>query len=366
MSAVYTHLGPDWPAYRWDNGSFATDLAKLHFRRGQLVASMATLGFEVRREAVLQVLIQDVTKSSEIEGDKLDAAQVRSSIARRLGMECAGLPNPERRVDGVVEMMLDATQRFQAPLDEQRIFGWHASLFPTGWSGMQKIMVGAWRDDANGPMQVVSGPIGNERVHFEAPSADRIPLEMARFLHWFESTGIDPVLKAAIAHLWFVTIHPMDDGNGRIGRAIMDMALARADGTGQRFYSMTAQIHADKNAYYDVLERAQKSSMDITAWIHWFFSQMKSALASAESVVEVVQKKQAFWDAHRDSNLNLRQAKILNMLFDGFYGKLQSTKYGTLAKCSHDTALRDLADLVGKGILIQEGSGRSTSYVLAV
>lgn len=326
---------------------------------------MTDLGFESRQEAMLQVLVQDVTKSSEIEGERLDPRQVRSSIARRLGIDFAGLPVPERRVDGVVEMMLDATQRFDVPLTDSRIFGWHAALFPSGWSGMHRIVVGAWRDDSEGPMQVVSGPMGKERVHFEAPAAGRVPAEMELFLNWFERERMDPVLKAAIAHLWFVTIHPLDDGNGRVGRALMDMALARADGTAQRFYSMSAQIHAQKGAYYDVLERTQRGSMEVTPWLRWFLSRLMASITSAESVVAIVHRKRALWECHRDDHLNERQRKIVDMLFDGFQGRLQSAKYGKIAKCSHDTALRDLADLVRKGILVQQGAGRSTCYELA-
>jgi Fic family protein len=327
---------------------------------------MASVGFEVRKEAMLQVLVQDVTKSSEMEGERLDAQQVRSSIARRLGLEYAGLPVPTRDVEGVVEMMLDATQHFEKPLDEERIFNWHAALFPTGRSGIHKILVGAWRDDRDGPMQVVSGPMGKERVHFEAPSADRLPMEMARFLSWFENHSMDPVLMAAVSHLWFVTIHPMDDGNGRIGRAIMDMALARADRTSQRFYSMTAQIHQDKDSYYEILERTQKRSMDITPWIVWFLERMGAALGSAEGVLAIVRQKQAFWEAHRETGLNERQMKIINLLIEGFFGKLQTAKYAKIAKCSSDTALRDLIDLMRRGILVKEDQGgRSTSYVLS-
>jgi Fic family protein len=367
MVPRYTHESEGWPHYRWDNDAFAAKLSSINFRRGALMTAMATLGFEVRQEAVLQVLVQDVTKSSEIEGEKLDAEQVRSSIARRLGMEYAGLPVPARDVEGVVEMMLDATQRYAEPLDAERIFGWHAALFPTGRSGLFKIVVGAWRDDRAGPMQVVSGPIGREKVHFEAPAAERVPAAMAEFLRWFETEPLDPVVKAAGAHLWFVTIHPMDDGNGRIGRAIMDMALARADGDHQRFDSVTAQIHRDKNAYYDILERTQRRTLDITEWIVWFLDCLSAALESAEGVLDVVRRKQTFWDAHRDDGLNERQIKIVNMLFEGFNGKLQTGKYAKIAKCSNATALRDLNELVEKEVLAVDpsASGRSTSYVLA-
>lgn len=365
MRHPYAHLSEEWPRFRWDHTAFDAMLAAVHLRRGALVTAMATLGFEVRQETVLQMLVQDVTKSSEIEGELLDALQVRSSIARKLGMEYGGLPVPTRAVDGVVEMMLDATQHYDRTLDAERIFGWHAALFPTGRSGFHKIVVGAWRDDAEGPMQVVSGPEGKQEVHFEAPAAERVPLEMDRFLDWFETQSMDPVLKAAIAHLWFVTIHPMDDGNGRIGRAIMDMALARADGTSQRFYSMSTQIHKDRPSYYNVLERTQKGSLDVTAWIVWFLERLDAALQSAEGVLQIVRRKQMFWDAHRDDTFNERQVKVINMLFEGFQGKLQTSKYAKLTKSSNDTALRDLTDLVQRGVLVREDAGgRSTSYTL--
>jgi Fic family protein len=327
---------------------------------------MTTLGFNSRQEMVLSVLVQDVQKSSEIEGERLDALQVRSSIARRLGMNVAGLPQPDRHVEGVVEMMLDATQRFGSPLDANRIFAWHAALFPTGRSGMLKIAVGSWRNDDKGPMQVVSGPIGKEKVHYEAPSATRLDSEMRRFLVWFESSEIDPVLRAAIAHLWFITIHPLDDGNGRVGRAIMDMALSRADGTSQRFYSMSAQILAAKDSYYAVLERTQKGSLDVTDWIVWFLARLGAALQSAEGVLEIVRTRHRFWDAHFDADLNERQIKVIDLLLEGFHGKLRTEKYAKIAKCANRTALRDLTDLVEKGILMVESgtAGRNTSYVL--
>jgi len=314
---------------------------------------------------MVQVLVQDVVKSSEIEGEHLDILQVRSSIARKLGMPYAGLPEPDRRTDGVVSMMLDATQRYAEPLTPDRLFDWHAALFPTGYSGLHKIAVARWRDDADGPMQVVSGPVGKQRVHYQAPDADRVPEEMARFLEWFEGQSDDPVIKAAIAHIWFVSIHPFDDGNGRIGRAIMDMALARADGSSRRFYSMSAQISADRNSYYDVLERTQKRSMDVTEWIAWFLVQLERALAQAEGVIRLVRNKQAFWEAFRDTDFNGRQTKLLNLLLDDqFFGKLTSDKYAKMMKCSRPTAVRDLNELVEGGVLgLGPAGGRSVSYV---
>jgi Fic family protein len=366
-SQRYAHESPEWPHYRWDYDAFALSLSAIHFRRGALVTAMATLGFNVRQETVLSVLVQDVLKSSEIEGENLDASQVRSSIARRLGIDIGGLIEAARNVAGVVDMTLDATQRYNAPLDEERLFGWHAALFPTGRSGMHKIVVGAWRDDSDGPMQVVSGAIGREKVHYEAPAAERLGSEMTDFLRWFQDEAMDPILKAAIAHLCFVTIHPFDDGNGRIGRVVMDMALARADGTAQRFYSMSAQIRKERKEYYDILERTQKASMDVTAWIEWFLDCLDRALELAEGVLGIVKTKQAFWDAHgADPSLNERQIKVINMLIEGFNGKLRNEKYAKITRCAPRTALRDLDELLAKGILVKEdGGGRSTSYALA-
>ena len=327
---------------------------------------MAKLGFEHRQETLLSVLVQDVQKSSEIEGEMLDLRQIRSSVARRLGMDVAGLPVASRDVEGVVEMMLDATQNYQTSLTEERLYDWHAALFPTGRSGMSAILVGQWRDDAHGPMQVVSGPIGKERVHYEAPAAGRLPKEMAGFFTWFEKERMDPAIKAAIAHLWFVTIHPFDDGNGRIGRAIMDMALARFDRSSQRFYSMSNQINARGNEYYDVLERTQKASMDVTQWVQWFLSCLSNAFDDANGVLELVKARTKFWHRFAEMNFNDRQRKVMNRLLNGFEGNLQTAKYAKLAKCSTDTALRDLTDLVEKGVLIRDENrgGRSTTYLL--
>jgi Fic family protein len=307
-----------------------------------------------------------VTKSSEIEGEVLDKEQVRSSIARRLGMDIGALAPIDRLVEGVVEMMLDATQNFDQALTEERLLGWHAALFPTGRSGMRRITVGAWRTEKAGPMQVVSGPIGRERVHFEAPEAPRLKAEMRAFLKWFDATdSIDPVLKAAVAHLWFVTIHPFEDGNGRIARAIADMALARAEGTPQRFYSMSAQIRAERGAYYDILETTQKGDLDITDWLQWFVGCLDRAFDGAEQILAAVLRKSRFWERPTAAELNERQRKVLNRLLDGFEGKLTSSKWAALTKTSQDTALRDIDDLVKRGILVKEAAGgRSTSYSL--
>jgi Fic family protein len=328
---------------------------------------MEGLGFTLRNETILRTLTQDVMKSSDIEGEKLDADQVRSSIARRLGLDIGALTPPDRRVEGVVEMMLDATQRYEQPLTEDRLFGWHASLFPTGRSGMSKIVVGAWRDDKQGPMQVVSGPIGREKVHYQAPAAKRIPNEMRAFLKWFNGdVDIDPVIKAALAHLWFVTIHPFEDGNGRIARAIADMVLARSENSSQRFYSMSAQIRQERNAYYEMLEKAQKDSLDVTPWLEWFLNCLDRAFDGAAGVLAIVQRSRRFWESHANEAFNERQRTVTNRLLDGFEGKMTTSKWAKLTRCSQDTALRDIDDLVKRGILIKEAAGgRSTSYVLA-
>lgn len=328
---------------------------------------MEALGFALRTEASLVTLTEDVVKSSEIEGERLDRDQVRSSIARRLGIDIGALTPAERDVEGVVEMMLDATQRYAEPLTAERLFGWHAALFPTGRSGMQRIIVGAWRDDRTGPMQVVSGPVGRERVHYEAPSADRLAREMGTFVDWFNhEVSLDPVLKAGVAHLWFVTIHPFDDGNGRIARAIADMALARSERSVQRFYSMSAQIRAEREGYYDILEATQKGELDITRWLEWFLRCLGRAIDGAETTLATVMAKARFWEASARQSFNERQRLVLNRLLDGFEGKLSSSKWAALAKCSQDTALRDIDDLVRRGVLARgAGGGRSTSYSLA-
>jgi Fic family protein len=363
---AYIHELEDWPEFRWDEGRIARRLALVRHRQGRLIGRMEALGFELRAEAVLVTLTEDVLKSSEIEGEILDKKQVRSSIARRLGMEIGALTQADRHVEGVVEMMLDATRGFQTPLTDERLFAWHAALFPTGRGGMTKIRVGAWRDDSSGPMQVVSGPIGRKRVRYEAPAASRLGAEMTAFLIWFnEDTPHDPVLKAALAHLWFVTIHPFEDGNGRIARAIADLALARSEQSSQRFYSMSAQIRAERNAYYDALEAAQKGDLEITAWLEWFLECLDRAIEGATQSLAAIIQKARFWEMFKAQPFNERQRKVINRLLDGFEGRMTSSKWATLAKCSPDTALRDITDLLNRGILVREpGGGRSTHYAL--
>jgi Fic family protein len=366
--ATYYHQRPEWPKFTWDSNALAEELAAVRHRQGRLIGRMEGLGFPLRDEAVLQTLTQDVLKSSEIEGEILDADQVRSSIARRLGMDIGALTPADRDVEGVVEMMLDATQKYAKPLTAERLFGWHASLFPTGYSGIHKITVGGWRTDTAGPMQVVSGHLGKERVHYQAPEAGRLEQEMKAFLDWYNAdSAIDPVLKSGLAHLWFVTIHPFDDGNGRIARAIADMSLARSENSPQRFYSMSAQIRKERNAYYDMLEATQKQDDgDVMPWVHWFLGCLDRAFEGAEETLATVLKKAKFWETHQAAVFNERQRDMINRLFDGFFGKLNTSKWAKIEKCSTDTALRDITDLVERGILTKDaGGGRSTSYSLA-
>ena len=363
---TYIHQIKNWPHFTWKNEELLSKLGKVRHLQGKLLGKMESLGFALREEAVLETLTLDVLKSSEIEGEVLNPEQVRSSIARRLGMEISGLVPSDRNVDGVVEMMLDATQKNDQPLSKERLFGWHASLFPTGWSGMYKIEVGDWRKDETGPMQVVSGAMGKEKVHYQAPEAALLNQEMKTFIDWFNSEKqLDPVLKAAVAHLWFVTIHPFEDGNGRIARAVTDLQLARADGSKQRFYSMSAQIRLERKAYYDILEKTQKGDMDITDWLSWFLDCLHEALLTTDQILARVLTKAKFWENHAVVSINDRQRTIINKLLDGFDGKLTSSKWAKITKCSPDTALRDITDLMAKQILRkEEAGGRSTNYEL--
>ncbi len=365
MSYIWEHK--QWPVLRWDDHALAGLLAHVSRQQGWLLGKMEGLGFELRDEAHLRTLTEDVVKSSEIEGERLDREQARSSIARRLGMDIGGLTPTDRNVDGVVEMMLDATGNYDKLLTAERLFAWHAALFPTGRSGMTPIIVGDWRTDAAGPMQVVSGPIGKETVHYEAPPARRLPEEMEKFLAWLEQPGdTDPLLVAGLAHLWFVTLHPFDDGNGRIARAIADGALARSEQTGQRFYSMSGQIRAERDNYYTMLERTQKADIDITGWQTWFLECLLRAIEGAQGTLSTVLEKARFCERFAREPFNERQIKVLNRLLDGFEGKLTSSKWATLAKCSQDTAYRDIMNLVERGALRRDpGGGRSTSYSVA-
>ena len=360
---TYIYELPDWPHFRWDSEAIAQKLAGVRYKQGELIGRMKCLGFSLREEATLQTLVLDAIKSSEIEGENLDKEQVRSSVARHLGMDKGALPAASRDVDGVVEMILEATRGYEKPLTAERLFGWHASLFPAGRSGMYRIMVGAWRDKS----EVVSGgPAGHEHVYFEAPPPDRIESEMTAFIDWFNhDDGTDLVVRSCIAHLWFVTIHPFEDGNGRIARALADMLLARSEGSPQRFYSMSAEIRNERPAYYAGLEATQKGTLDITSRLEWFLDCLERALHSANNTLSGVLRKARFWETHSQTPLNARQRLILNRLLDPFEGKLTSSKWAKLAKCSQDTAGRDITDLVDHGILVKDsGGGRSTSYSL--
>lgn len=361
---MYIHEKYNWTAFVWDQQIVMTKLAETRNVQGRLLGKMETLGFDLQNEAQLNTLTLDVIKSSEIEGEYLEAQQVRSSIARKLGIEITDSIYTERNVDGVVEMMLDATQRYNLPLTQERLFGWHASLFPLGYNNIYKITVADWRKDTTGPMQVISGAMGKEKVHYQAPDSERIPKEMNSFLKWFnEENNIDLVLKAAIAHLWFVTIHPFDDGNGRITRALTDLLLAKSDKSTQRFYSMSAQIRIERKTYYEKLEKTQKGNSDITEWILWFLECLMNAIHASEEILGKTLKKATFWKKHATTNLSERQVKIINRLLDGFDGKLTTSKWAKINKCSQDTALRDIQDLIKKEILKkEEGGGRSSNY----
>ena len=361
---TYIHQLSDWPRFRWNQEALATPLAEVRHRQGRLLGRMEGLGFALQKEAELETLTLDVLKSSEIEGEKLNPEQVRSSIARRLGLDVGGAEPADRDVEGVVEMMLDATQNFAKPLTEDRLLAWHAALFPAGRSGMRRIIVGAWRDDAAGPMQVVSGPIGREKVHYEAPAAPLLPEEVARFLAWAnEKDGTNGLLRAGLAHLWFVTVHPFDDGNGRVARAIADWQLARSENSAHRFYSMSAAIRHQRNEYYDTLERTQKGTLDVTPWLAWFLGCLERAFDGTETTLAAVLRKARFWERAARFTINDRQRLVLNRLLDGFVGKLTTQKWAALANCSHDTALRDLQGLIEHGLMRRDqGGGRSTSY----
>ena len=364
--SFYIYQQTKWPQFYWENDTFMVSLSTVRNMQGKLLGKMESIGFALKSEAFLQTLTLDVLKSSEIEGEILEPDQVRSSIARHLGMDVAGLVSSDKNVDGVVEMLLDATQNYEEPLTKERLFNWHCSLFPTERNGMYKLIVGNWRDDYHGAMQIVSGAMGKENVHFQAPDADKIDSEMAIFLQWFNNEHkLEPVLKAALAHFWFVTIHPFNDGNGRIARAITDMLLARADGSSQRFYSMSAQIKTERKEYYTILEKSQKSNLDITSWIDWFLNCLTSSLNETNFILAKVLHKHFFWMENSTLSLNDRQKSMINKLLDGFDGKLTSSKWAKINKCSADTALRDIQDLINKEILRKElAGGRSTNYEL--
>ena len=367
-SGDYTYIwqASDWPSWRYDLAALVGPLAEVSRAQGLLMGRLADVGMALRDQASLAVLTEDVVKTSEIEGEQLNVESVRSSIARRLGVDIGALAPVDRHVEGVVEMVLDATANRDAPVSRKRLFGWHAALFPTGYSGVSKINVGTWRDDASGLMQVVSGPVGHQRVHFQGPPAERLEAEMNRFLDWVNlAPNEPPLIRAGLGHLWFVTLHPFDDGNGRIARAIGDLLLARADGSPRRFYSLSAQIQRERKAYYDILERTQKGSLDVTAWLAWFLATQHRAVDQAQHTLDAVLIQARFWQHWATTPLNARQVKLLNRLLDGFEGKLTTSKWAAIAKCSADTALRDINELMAHGVLRKSASGgRSTRYEL--
>ena len=363
---IYIYQQKQWPNFTWDNEALLPVLGHVRYLQGKLIGKMQFLGFDLQNEALLKTLTQEAFKTSEIEGESLNLQQIRSSVARKLGIEIAGLVPSNRNVEGVVEMLLDATQNYQSTLSRERLFNWHSALFPTGSSGLFKIITGDWRDDAKGSMQVVSGVVGKEKIHYQAPKASVINLEMNQFLFWLNAkSNIDPVLKAGIAHLWFISIHPFDDGNGRIARAITDSQLAASDGTSQRFYSMSAQIQKQREEYYNILEQTQKGNLDITPWLSWFLKCLRGAINLSDLALESTINKHKFWNKNANKINNERQKFVLSILLDGFRGKINTSKWAKLTNSSTDTALRDIQDLVKKGILIKKDKGgRSTAYEL--
>jgi Fic family protein len=372
QEAQYIWQQPSWPQFRWDNSALMKPLGLCRFQQGSLLTQMRELGLEVRQQARAEVLIEEALKTSEIEGERLDPSAVRSSVARRLGLPTAGLPDVRNQhADGVVEILLDATQDFEKVLTAERLFGWHAALFPTGYSGLHKIKVAAWRDDRDGPMRVVSGPVGREKIHYEALPADRLSSEMSHYLRWWGEShkDVDGLLRAAVSHLWFVAVHPFEDGNGRIARTLTEMALAQDEALATRYYSLSSQIMSDRETYYSVLERTNKGDGDITEWILWFLNCMSRAILRSNELLTNVMQKSRFWQHHVQTELNDRQRKVITRLLDsgpdGFEGGMTNRKYAGIAHVSRATAQRELADLVEKGVLrMNEGGGRSVSYSL--
>jgi len=363
---MYIYQRQGWPKFTWDSNLIESKIGNVRNSQGRLVGKMNAVGFNLRNEASLTTLTNEIVKSHEIEGEILNTQEVRSSIAVRLGIETVGLVQPSRSIDGIVEMMLDATQNYNHPLTKDRLCGWHNCLFPTGRSGMYKILVGNWRDDSLGPMRVISGQMGKEKIHFQAPDAEIIEREMNLFLEWINSEeAMDSVIKAGIAHFWFITLHPFDDGNGRIARAITELLLCRSDNLSQRFYSMSSQILRERKGYYEILESSQKGKLDITTWLNWFLNALQNSIKLSEETLDKILTKHKFWNYHVQVDFNERQKKVLNKLFDGFEGKLTSSKWAKLNKCSRFTALRDIQDLEDKGILKKMmGGGRNTNYEL--
>lgn len=364
--SLYVYQQSDWPYFIWDSEMVLMYLTEVRFAQGRLMGKLESMGFEMRENAQFEMLSLEVLKSAEIEGERYKPDEVRSSVARKLGLDKFTNVQVGKNVDGVVEMMYDALNHANSPLTRERLFGWHASLFPTGYSGTYPITTAAYRADQNGPMQLVSGAMGRERVHFQAPPADRVPSEMNVFLEWFNNDqGLDFVLKAGVAHLWFLTLHPFEDGNGRLARALTDLLLARSDKSTQQFYSLSAQFLKERKAYYEILEKTQKGDLDVTDWLMWFLTGFYKALKATETILDKTLHKADFWKQHAQTLFNDRQLKVVNLLLDSFEGKLTSSKWARLCKCSQDTALRDLTDLLQKEVLKkEEGGGRSTHYAL--
>lgn len=363
---TYIWQASDWPIWRYDIARLAAPMAAVSLAQGRLLGRLADVGLGLRDTASLAALTEDVVRSSEIEGESLNVASVRSSIARRLGVDIGALAPVDRHIEGMVEVVLDATANYKMPITAARLFAWHAALFPTGYSGLSKITIGQWRDDVAGPMQVVSGPIGRQRVHFQAPPARELPDEITRFLNWINGPADEPpLLRAGLGHLWLLTLHPFDDGNGRIARALGDLLLARADASPQRFYSLSAQIQRERKRYYEMLEQTQKGSLDVTEWLLWFLESLQRAVMQAHSSLDAVLQRARFWQTYAGMAFNERQLKMLTRLLEGFEGKLTSSKWAAIAKCSPDTALRDINELMQRGILQKSpAGGRSTSYEL--
>ena len=364
---MYIHQKKTWPHFIRDSDLHLLKISTIRHKQGQILGSLRTVGFDLKLETQLEILAQDIITSNAIEGNVIDPTEVRSSIAKRLGIQKAGLISTTHYMDGLVDMMIDATQNFHLPLSKDRLCGWHCCLFPTGRSGMYRITVGDWRTDQDGPMQVISGGMGREKIHFEAPQAHLLEEEMTRFIKWFNEADEEPIIKSAIAHLWFVTLHPFDDGNGRIARTLSDVLLSRSDQSPFRFYSMSAQIEKEKHEYYRQLEIAQRGTLEINAWIKWYLNCLDHALDSSKEILDSLFVRTLFWEVHREVVLNARQKKMIMILLDGFVGKLKSSKWAKMTKCSQDTALRDIKDLMEKGILKpEEGGGRSQSYQLVL
>ena len=367
---LYIWQNPAWPEFRWDSDAILKSLGELRFHQGALFTRMKDLGFDIRLQAQAEILIEEALKTSEIEGEILGPKSVRSSVAKRLGLPDAGLMvSRNEKADGLVDILLDATMNYSRELSPEILYGWHAALFPTGYSGFHKLLIGAFRNDADGPMQIVSGPIGREKVHYEAPGAGQIHHEIRAFLSWWQTSfnKMDGIIRSAVAHLWFVAIHPFEDGNGRLARTLTDMALAQDENLSTRFYSLSAQIMSERDDYYRLLEITNKGDGDITEWLLWYTQCMTRALLRSELLLKNILQKARFWKRHAQTELNQRQMKVVNLILEkgpgGFEGGMKNQKYAGIAHTSRATAQRELADLVKKEVFVKNpGGGRSVSY----